>query len=53
MKEFFAQISDNSTIKVYATRMEKEDNMLFVYYEEELVAAVDLSMVLLANIHVL
>lgn len=51
MKEFFAQMSDKSTIKVFATKMEKEENMIFVYYEEDLVAAVDVSMVLIAHIH--
>ena len=51
MSEFFAMLSDKSTMKKYATRMEKEDNMIFVYCEDELVAAVDVSMVLCADIH--
>jgi len=51
MKEFFAQLSDKSTIKVFATKMEKEENMIFVYYEEVLVAVVDVSAVLIAHIH--
>lgn len=51
MTEFFETLSDKSTMKKPATRMEKEDNMLLVYYEEDLVAAVDISMVLCADIH--
>ena len=51
MTEFFAMLSDKSTMKKYATRMEKEENMIFVYDEDELVAAVDVCMVLCADIH--
>lgn len=51
MKEFFAQLSDGSYIKQIATRMEKEDNMIYVYYEKDLIAAVDVSTVLFANLH--
>lgn len=50
MKMFFAQLSDKSTIKVTADRMEVADNMAYVYDGDQLVAMVDVSMILFAHI---
>lgn len=50
MKMFFAQLSDKSTIKVTADRMEVSDNMAYVYDVDQLVAMVDVSMILFAHI---
>jgi hypothetical protein len=50
MKMFFAQLSDKSTIKVTADRMEVADNMTYVYDGDQLVAMVDVSMILFAHI---
>lgn len=49
MKMFFAQLSDKSTINIPADRMYVEDNMTYVYHGDELVAMVDVSMILEAH----
>ena len=49
MKMFFAQLSDKSTIKVTADRMEVADNMTYVYEGDQLVAMVDVSVILHAH----
>lgn len=50
MKMFFAQLSDKSYIHVPADRMEVKDNIAYVYDGDQLVAMVDVSMILLAHI---
>ena len=50
MKMFFAQLSDKSYIHVPADRMEVRDNVTYVYDGDQLVAMVDVSMILLAHI---
>lgn len=49
MKKFFAQLSDKSTIHVVADRMVTEDNMVYVYNGDQLVAMADVSMILYAH----
>lgn len=49
MKEFYAQLSDGSTMRKRADRMEITDNALRVYDGEKLVAYVDLGTVLYAH----
>ena len=49
MKMFFGQLSDKSYIHVPADRMEVNDNMTYVYDGDQLVAMVDVSMVLHAH----
>ena len=50
MKRFAAQFNDNSFTNIPATAMLKEDNMLYVYNGDELVAVMDVSVVLYARI---
>ena len=50
MKMFFAQLSDKSYINIPADRMEVNDNMAYVYDGSQLVALVDVSMILSAHI---
>ena len=47
---FFAQLSDKSYINIPADRMEVNDNMAYVYDGSQLVALVDVSMILSAHI---
>ena len=51
MKRFFAQLSTHQTINRPADRMELEDNTIRVYDEGELVAFLDVSVVLYAHIY--
>lgn len=48
MARFIAQLNDSAYINVLADRMVKEDNMLYAYSGGELVAAVDISAVIVA-----
>lgn len=48
MARFIAQLNDGGYINVLADRMVKEDNMLYAYNGGELVAAVDISAVIVA-----
>lgn len=48
MTRFIAQLNDSSYINVLADRMIKEENMLYAYSGGELVAAVDISAVIVA-----
>ena len=50
MKRFTAAISDGTFINVVATRMVLEENMIRVYDEAELVAIVDVGVILRAHI---
>lgn len=50
MKMFFAQLTDKSYINIPADRMEVNDNMAYVYDGSQLVALVDVSMILSAHI---
>lgn len=52
MKKFYAQLSDKSTIHVPADRMVTEDNMVYVYNGDQLVAMADVSMILYAHLSV-
>jgi hypothetical protein len=47
--KFFAQLSDNSFIHVPADRMEVIDNMTYIYDGNQLVAMVDVSVILHAH----
>ena len=49
MKMFFAQLSDKSYIHVPADRMKEEDNMIYVYDGDQLVAMADVSVILHAH----
>ena len=49
MKFFFAQLSDNSYINLPADRMELNDNMVYIYDGDQLVALADVSVVLHAH----
>lgn len=49
MKMLFAQLSDKSSIHVQADRMVVEDNMTYIYDGDQLVAMVDVSMILHAH----
>jgi hypothetical protein len=46
---FFAQLSDKSYIYVPADRMKEEDNMIYVYDGDQLVAMADVSVILHAH----
>jgi hypothetical protein len=50
MKRFYAQLNDDSFTSVPATAMLKDDNMLYVYNGDELVAVMDVTVVLYARI---
>lgn len=50
MKRFTATMNDGSFINVEATRMELVDNMIRVYSNDDLVAVVDISIVLQAQV---
>ena len=50
MNFFFAQLSDKSYINIPADRMEVTDNMVYIYDGSQLVALVDVSVVLSAHI---
>ena len=50
MKRVVVNFADHSFINVPADRMEKEDQMFFVYNGKQLVCAVDISCVL--SIHI-
>ena len=50
MRFFFAQLSDKSYINIPADRMEVNDNMTYVYDGNQLVAMVDVSVILSAHI---
>ena len=52
MKMFFAQLVDKSYILVRADRMEVIDNMTYAYYGDQLVALVDVSVILHAHISI-
>jgi hypothetical protein len=47
---FFAQLSDKSYINIPADRMEVTDNMVYIYDGSQLVALVDVSVILSAHI---
>lgn len=49
MKMFFAQLSDKSSIHVPADSMEVIDNMAYIYDGDQLVAMVDVSVILHAH----
>ena len=52
MKQFYAQLSDGSTVKLYADRFELVDNAIRgVYANGEIVAYLDTGAVLYAHIH--
>ena len=46
---FFALLSDKSYIHVPADRMKEEDNMIYVYDGDQLVAMADVSVILHAH----
>ena len=46
MTKFIAQLNDHSYINTPADRMIKEDNMLYAYNGNDLVAAVEISAVI-------
>lgn len=46
---FFAQLSDKSYIHVPADHMKEEDNMVYVYDGDQLVAMADVSVILHAH----
>ena len=48
MTRFIAQLNDGGHINVRADRMTKEDNMLYAYNIGELVAAVEVTAVIVA-----
>ena len=50
MKRFTATMNDGSFINVEATRMELADNMVLVYDGKDLVAVVDIGVVLHAHV---
>lgn len=50
MKTFFAQMPNDKYIHIPADHMELVDDMIFVYEGQELKAAVDISVILYANI---
>ena len=49
MKKFYAQLSDKSTMHVPADRMVIDDNMVYVYNGDQLVALADVGMILYAH----
>ena len=51
MKQFYAQLSDGSTVKLSADRFELVDNAIRVYANGEIVAYLDTGAVLYAHIH--
>lgn len=51
MKVFYSQINDGSSIRKFADRFEVVDNMIYVWCNCELVALIDVSVVLYAHIH--
>ena len=50
MKRFIAILNDQSYVNVPATRMQLEDNAIRVWNEEELVAYIDVGVILSAHI---
>lgn len=50
MKRFIAILNDNSFINIPATRMELKENSIIVWEENDLVAFVDVSVILCAHI---
>lgn len=50
MKRFTAVLNDGGYVSVPATRMEKEENAILVWNGDELVAYIDVSVILSAHI---
>lgn len=50
MKRFIAILNDQSYVNVPATRMQFEDNAIWVWNGEELVAYIDVGVILSAHI---
>lgn len=50
MKRFTAALNDGGYVSVTATRMEKEENAILVWNGDELVAYIDVSVILSAHI---
>jgi len=49
MKKFVALLNDGSYINTFADRMELKDNLILVWWEQDLVAIADISVVLMAR----
>ena len=50
MKKFVAQLNDGSYINCFADRMEIKDNLILVWWEDDLVVALDISAAIVARI---
>ena len=50
VKKFVAQLNDDSYINIFADRMEIKENILYVWLEADLVALVDVSVLLMAKL---
>lgn len=49
MKRLIALLNDGSYINTFADRMELKDNLILVYWEQDLVVIADISVVLMAR----
>lgn len=50
MKKFIAQLNDGGYINIQADKMQMSDSCIYVYSKENLVAVVDVSVILSAHI---
>ena len=53
MKKFVALLNDGSYVNTYADRMEMKEDLVLVWWEDDLVAILDISVVLVARMDII